>query len=125
MTKREQIVRVKLWTAALRSGYYKQAIGRLRHPTENAWSCLGVACLVYQLETGDESWADGMARTSLPPQVFKWYGFDDGDPRITLPGWSYSLPLSYLNDHGKSFSELAEIIEFYIYNVKGDDENAN
>lgn len=105
------------WVAALRSGGYKQARQALRNQ-EGGYCCLGVLCEI----SGRGEWADeGAAKTYLgdesllqylgdesllPPSVMAWAGLDEPDP-TTDSGES----LTELNDGGKSFSEIADIIE--------------
>ena len=96
------------WVAALRSGDYKQGLGRLRHGDE--FCCLGVACDVI----GDGEWV-------FRPAERRYY---------LLDGFSYegALPLALqealgialsgsgvyvtMNDNKKrTFPEIADFIE--------------
>ncbi|MES2366991.1 MAG: hypothetical protein V4563_14040 [Pseudomonadota bacterium] len=85
----------KQWVAALRSGKYKQGKGKLRRGDE--FCCLGVLC-------------DLVAHDEWVGETFRQYAG-------TLPG-SISeqvsvahLRLATMNDFGKSFSEIADVIE--------------
>ena len=99
------------WVAALRSGKYKQGKGKLCDSTGNH-CCLGIACRVYEEEIG------GLKITSLgasmdfdgcyfwlPSKVQKWLGL-----RTDFGEYDYNC-LSYHNDHGNTFDEIADIIE--------------
>ena len=96
------------WVAALRSNKYKQGRSRLRN-SDDTYCCLGVLCDVVDNSKWNLS-ANG-----------EWYSYsddNDGDD-----GWIYSvskdlLPddnmqgdLMGMNDHGKSFTEIADYIE--------------
>lgn len=106
------------WLAALRSGQYRQARGALYDPRIDAYCCLGVACEVYRLTTGEGRWTSvaGFFRASeddeqaysgtLPPAVREWYGLPESDPVVA------GLHLTELNDtEGASFEQLAQLIE--------------
>lgn len=110
------------WVAALRSGEYSQGKSWLRSPPRvstspnpHTFCCLGVLCDIYQKETGKGEWRpptnghhyhfeDGVgdeSRTSTPAQVVIWSNID-----------TRMLPvLTFLNDHGSTFEEIAERIE--------------
>lgn len=104
------------WVAALRSGEYKQGIGRLRYDTDDGTSycCLGVLCDlaekegITRLHLGEEeSYAhyDDDADL-LPPSVMRWAGLDDSDTEIR------GYELTYYNDESQfSFNEIADLIE--------------
>lgn len=95
------------WVAALRSGKYKQARGRLRKINaktgEARHCCLGVLCELYVEETGKTTNMD--RGTPLSPVVF-WAGLDGAC--ANLPGGSN---LAVKNDKGASFAQIANIIE--------------
>lgn len=111
---------------ALRSGDYKQTSGRLRR-NEDKFCCLGVMCDKYHEITGDGRWTLGgldeldifeagdiadvnyASGSDLPDVVRDWVG---------LKGWAGSYgndtettSLMRLNDTGKTFAEIADIIE--------------
>ena len=91
----------KKWIAALRSGKYEQGRDQLRSGKE--YCCLGVLCDLA-VKNGVISrfiGKDGL----LPRKVQKWAALstDDGN---------YSTnKLTNLNDNGKSFEEIADVIE--------------
>ena len=117
----------KLWVENLRSGEYKQLKGHLSD--DEAYCCLGLACelaiknglnITRTCVTVDgyNLIAFGHQTKTLPYEVAAWLGFrvgdvvgsftkeNDGD---TLN--SDSECLSRLNDSGKSFAEIADVIE--------------
>lgn len=90
--------RVTRWTAALRSGKYRQGENQLR--VGDRFCCLGVAC---DLEDPDE-WDGNVYRDSvtfLPEDVRDEYGFSEGEESF----------LTLMNDSGKSFAEIADWLE--------------
>lgn len=107
--------RVKeLWVAALRSGKYIQSYNRLRSPS--GYCCLGVLCDIAASKTEVGGWVltsngwvfntdDDYADDTLPDEVVEWAGLVDGNPDTS------EFTLAYNNDHGKSFLEIADIIE--------------
>lgn len=119
--------------AALRSGEYTQGKGSLRtggEGDEPKHCCLGVACDVYRKETGQGEWRhvedtewrfytpDGLwAWAALPKAVAEWYGVSwsemigGGDLKVKPPGPVNERYVSYLNDTGRSFEEIADLIE--------------
>ena len=103
---REEVIR--LWVKALRSGKYKQGTGVLREG--DRFCCLGVLCDLNRIDGGAE-W-----ETTFWMNHYYFYGGDD----IRLPnkikkfvGLSASKErsLAGLNDGGKSFREIADVIE--------------
>jgi hypothetical protein len=105
---------MKKWVAALRSGEYKQCTGKLQKG--NSFCCLGVLTDLYIAEKGFEAFDnnspdmqindDGELKGMfLPGIVQKWAKIKDGN--APLPDTS----LTTLNDRGKSFLEIAGIIE--------------
>jgi hypothetical protein len=107
---------VREWIKALRSGKYKQTFGFLCVPKESGtypqgYCCLGVACEVYRkhyhLEVAERGYSqtyDGAA-SGLPLVVREAFGIRD-----TLG--EYKSGALYLhNDAGKSFKQIAAIIE--------------
>jgi len=77
------------WTAALRSGEYKQGQGMLRNDGGD-YCCLGVLCDLARkagvlgewqsLEGGGPPWGAGMYQDTLllPERVWTWAGFVSG-----------------------------------------------
>lgn len=124
------------WVAALRSGEYEQGKNFLNR--DGKFCCLGVLSEIavqdgvidppeeVGLASGDllEGLAYDGCRGHLSQEVSKWAGFPseydnwnqeeiyDSIPRVLVDG--EPCPLSYLNDHGKNFSELADLIEEYL-----------
>lgn len=119
------------WVTALRSGEYEQGTTKLRrasyypeageHIPFFCHCCLGVLCELYAADHPEAKWRDsstfmprdpkdpdGESETHLPGAVADWAGFTDtNDP------WpeGYPEPLSVMNDDGKTFAEIADIIE--------------
>lgn len=102
----------KKWVAALRSGEYRQGRGCLM--SAEGYCCLGVACDVYEKETG----------RSLPRNIGGFFtrAVLEGDFRV-VRDWlelnSYDgthsgrgrSSLADANDTGATFLEIADIIE--------------
>ena len=112
------VERRKRWTAALRSGEYKQADGYLNY--NGSYCCLGVACDLYMKEVGQGEWKDSgwdnnsyafMGKADLPPeQVMEWLGLsEESGTYCDTEGLSYSLADE--NDNGASFSDIADTID--------------
>lgn len=113
----EQREHRKLWVEALRSGKYEQGTDDLRLDG-GAMCCLGVACEISGLghwDNGGRYVTETDRHTGeLNPDsdMTDWLGlasgagsfgqFDEHDRRESL---------AHLNDTGKSFSEIADIIE--------------
>mgnify|MGYP000154896068 FL=1 len=121
-----------LWTAALRSGEFKQGYQRLR--TGDAMCCLGVLCELHQRETGNayaldwkEHGAYGGESLTPPSVVYKWalqvnsieeighYGLafrgDDTQHPNILNGHNL---ISGANDTGLTFNEIADAIDIFL-----------
>lgn len=106
------------WLSALRSGEYKQGTLQLRY--ENNYCCLGVLCDLYKKEHDDASWeADSFVENHfkfhdgslcdnalITSSVMDWAGLTSNNPTILD-----DKALAQLNDAGKSFIEIADIIE--------------
>jgi hypothetical protein len=110
------------WVNALRSGEYTQGTGRLAtiRPDHIEYCCLGVLC--------ELAVKNGLAVKSVQSNsFFRYYSpnnINDSNT-ATLPncvlewaelkdrqGWSTNEDsLTSLNDHGKSFEEIAQVIE--------------
>lgn len=113
------------WVAALRSGKYKQGMASLHR--DDKYCCLGVACDVYRKETKKGKWLSSPEHQGhvfradnagderygyLPRAVAAWFGMpkpitDDMDENDL----SFEYRLTSLNDSGKSFAEIADVIE--------------
>ena len=130
-TPEEQAEHRKTWVAALRSGQYNQAQGQLRNG--DSYCCLGVACELSGLGEwdGDQTLPTYVANSSyshsvLPEPIKRYYGLhnDSGSYKHIVPvddddydhdlkpeeNWYYDS-LTELNDGGKTFAEIADIIE--------------
>ena len=112
----------EIWVKALESGKYKQTKGALKK--KDKYCCLGVLCdlseqgefinaglvngnidishEVYVLPNGNKG------ASELPYEVVKWA--DMSDSMGCFIKTADSETLSELNDSGKSFTEIAEII---------------
>ena len=111
------------WAGALRSGEYTQGIGKLKSSNaegETSHCCLGVLCELYDkahiasreglwMEVADIASGEGCA-TCL-------HDGENNYPSSAVLEWArYSQPsdcdfLVAANDGGKSFEEIADIIE--------------
>lgn len=99
------------WISALNSGEYKQGKGVLRS-ADNRYCCLGVLCDIYSKEHNVEWEQDGNYEILdngylLPKEVVLWSemntdvgAYDDSNYALTTD-----------NDSGKTFDEIAKIIE--------------
>ncbi len=108
---------MKKLVKALRSGDYAQAKGSLvkidEHGNES-FCCLGVLCDLAT-QAGEGEWNERyfederghICSAYLPEGIVKWAGMKSQGG--ILPG-NYSS-LMTLNDNGKSFAEIADIIE--------------
>lgn len=119
----------KEWVAALRSGKYKQAVGKLKKTDEDGalrYCCLGVACDLVglkgeELENGlfvfPKSHGSWMTTDSLlPREAMEWLGVDVDGPSVYTEevgdnGESEYDELAQLNDNGYSFDQIAALIE--------------
>lgn len=99
-----------LWVKELRSGDWKQTKGYLRR--QDACCCLGVACELYWEQTGElkpqlshhGTYSYGHERGNLPWEVQCWLGLERAS------GF-HDQDLTVLNDSGRSFTEIADVIE--------------
>lgn len=127
------------WVAALRSGDYTQtrgALHRVEDYTDTAGEfypagmcCLGVLCDLYiKAEVGPERWHTdpdrrhragfGLSGTSnrigLPTHsVVEWAGLSPSFD-LTPEDEESELVLPHLNDGGKTFDQIADLIERYL-----------
>lgn len=105
------------WLEALRSGEYEQ--GRNALNENGNYCCLGVLCDVavksgLALEVGERGQIteyDGLT-AYLPDRVKRWAALYDHNPRVPIGPLGTSL--ANLNDQGKTFSEIADLIEEYL-----------
>ena len=113
----EQIDHVNTWVKTLRSGSYKQGKKVLRTRID-AFCCLGVACdlvdpsgwnaITRNSQIYVWEWFNGNT-TSLSHKAMDHYGIRTSSGWIALDGETVSLAI--LNDSGKSFGEIADLIE--------------
>ena len=116
------------WVAALRSGEYKQAGGRLRKG--DCYCCLGVLTDLYDkdIQNDNHEWyeedghygyaSDGVTvEATLPESVMKWADLKECNPVVREERMGKSLTsLAYLNDNeGLDFNQLADIIEAQLW----------
>ena len=108
---------MKKWVKALRSGEYSQGTGNLVDEQDN-FCCLGVLCNLAPQSTGEwttnslKMWgfSGDMFNTGiLPTTVMNWAGMRSYNGLI--PSFPHTYSLSGLNDCGKTFAEIADIIE--------------
>ena len=117
------------WLEALRSREYRQSRYRLRS-LDNGFCCLGVLCDIYTKEVGG-SWKHNKAEFSdaydmvsdsghesvtseLPSFVRNWAYLEWFNPQVHVAkGECDFVPatLAELNDEGRSFKEIADIID--------------
>jgi hypothetical protein len=110
------------WVAALRSGEYRQGIGKLRG-SGDTFCCLGVLCdlaekagivrshnntysgdYMYYFEDGTEE------KSILPITVQEWAGLPQQNPYV-IPFDTDSHSLAECNDEGMDFNRIADLIE--------------
>lgn len=118
----------KKWVEVLKSDRFKQARHVLHNVDEDSYCCLGVACQLA-IEAGvslkqrdffSESdganitaYGDNDNFTSLPEEVQNWLGLDTDVGMLPRPNDITRLEesLAGLNDTGKTFADIAAIIE--------------
>jgi hypothetical protein len=118
----EQRKHLKELVAALRSGEYTQARGRLR--TKDQYCCLGVACDLMD----PDSWMEISVESVTPEQSYQWrqelnyldseamdhYGFLGATTEETESGSFRACSqhkYAQMNDEEKTFSQIADAIE--------------
>lgn len=129
-----------LWTAALRSGDYRQGVGVLK-TRDGDFCCLGVLCDLAvkagviespeEIHADDDSYVTGYRYESetgvLPESVMEWAGIPYSEGTYSLSdeemterygnGWQntdYYRKTSLINandSYGKSFDQIADLIE--------------
>ncbi len=95
---------VKKWVRALRSRKYKKTEGTLHYEDQGQhfYCALGVAAKVAGLEDEELN-----GKYDLPGETRKWLGLESSDPIV------HNEQVSMLNDNGKSFSQIAHLIEHF------------
>ena len=125
---------MKKWVKALRSGKFKQGTGTLKQYNSKGqvkYCCLGVLCELYNQEmkkkkkktlpektkNNNSCFTDWHKHTvfgdkgfDLPKEVMKWSGIETSDGQLWYTLGDLST-LSSLNDSGKRFKTIANIIE--------------
>lgn len=118
---------VKKWVDALRSGKYAQTTEKLAD--ENSYCCLGVLSELYcetvkpikTIREIKEYYCDGEPYTNvtvlyegesevLPKTVMEWAGLETNDGAFRTSDNKIET-LASLNDTGKTFAQIADIIE--------------
>lgn len=107
------------WLEALRSGKYKQGTGMLRTLVDS-FCCLGVLCKVHEKEAAGTwvsenngyAYSDGRKADKgvLIDSVMDWAGLRGCAPIVEYAPGEFGT-LSYLNDFGMKFEEIADLIE--------------
>lgn len=115
------------WLVALRSGDYKQGQCQLR-TVDNEFCCLGVLCDVLSKDDPSIQWikpfdhfriSDGIQNTNeaLTAGIASKAGLTHIDPRVNVIPTDkrcaevQHIKLSYLNDSGRTFAQIADLIE--------------
>lgn len=123
---------MKKWVKALRSGKFKQGTGILKQfnsKGEAEHCCLGVLCELYNQDMkknkkkmlpekildNDSDFSHGYTKFDnradvLPNSVAIWAGMDSDNPRY-IDSMENVIFLSDLNDTGRKFKTIANIIE--------------
>ena len=131
---------MKKWVKALRSGKFKQGQGTLRQFNKKGQAqhcCLGVLCELYN-ETmkkskkktlseetiyTDADFSHGYSRfgnktEDLPKEVMNWAGIDNSIGAFTNDNPIHDqYDLANLNDTGRKFKTIANIIEKNVENL--------
>lgn len=111
------------WVAALRSGTYEQTSSALEK--NNKFCCLGVACKVAEqygdikLDYTTHGFIHGHNLRDQP-RVQEWLGLSNENGQYKSK--HYDQYLTELNDAGRSFKEIADIIESEPEGLFEDDE---
>lgn len=95
------------WLEALRSGKYKQGHERLYNSNDNSFCCLGVLCRVQHPEDSLEK----IDMYAMPAEIYSEFAFDDADWDLKCKVDGEMEILAELNDHGRTFLAIADIIE--------------
>lgn len=105
------------WLAALRSGEYMQAGGRLRDPDTGGYCCLGVLVRVAGESDYSVEMAGGIPSSGFLFRNDIWFESRhiDGDSYPFLP--SIGKDATTANDTGMPFAEIADAIELHAEGV--------
>jgi hypothetical protein len=109
------------WIEALKSGEYEQGHHSLKTKEGDrvTYCCLGVLCDLYGKEHGNR-WGKRRNQyptfmkemSALPKKVMEWAGIDTSTGEIRYKNGNRTA-LIRLNDNGKSFKQIAKVIEKY------------
>lgn len=133
----------ELWRKDLLENPDKQGVGAL-HPDENTYCCLGRLCHLYgptqwiwNDRQGKYRWMNDTDVYHLPLVIQAWAGLQNV-PYVNIPDSEpvnqrlremvdqtanqgveiyqgyVTVSLSFMNDHGFTFAEIADIIEKYL-----------
>ena len=99
------------WIEALESGEYKQCTQKLYDPETDGFCCLGVACVINNVPITSSYYRRGdgaknLSASSKTIAVMNKLHLRSDAGR----GSSYRDSLAELNDFGKSFKRIAEIL---------------
>lgn len=104
----------KLWVESLKKEEYNQGKGMLRSDNDEL-CCLGVLCEIHRrtMKSSKYYWSldneyitpNSSSSGILPSAVVKWAELSDSNPFIDKEN-----SLALLNDKGKTFKEIAKII---------------
>lgn len=119
MLTSEQIKNIDLWIEALLSGKYKQAQGVLNNLETGGMCCLGV----YADAVAGVDWQRGYHNIDNRETAIGVFGEDDNQQDV-MPGSLVNIntglstgaqvELTDMNDHGKTFAEIVEVIRLFV-----------
>lgn len=127
----------KKWTAALRSGEYKQGVGCLHNRTKQQFCCIGVGCdlidpkawCITAISGGDDelcgfvNYGEVLSTGAIPTQ--KWlanHAMARGLHAV-FENEHIITDLVKMNDHGYTFAEIANHIDQHIVTTTGEDND--
>lgn len=102
------------WLNALESGAFRQATSALQDG--DCFCCLGVACIVAEGQGVPVQRKNGVLfgnDLNDQPHVFNWLGLRGMNGSSSEYTDEISDSLAGMNDHGKTFGELAALIRKY------------
>lgn len=97
----------KQWVKALRSGEYVQGNGCLKD-SQNKYCCLGVLTDIYNKAHNKKNRGYKNRNQVLADNVKKWAGLAHDNPSYNC---EFGSSLAEINDNGRSFNFIADIIE--------------
>jgi len=100
------------WVKALRSGKYKQAKESLQNQNENGYCCLGVLCKIAEKENIPIRYDEQSIYRLFGETLFHQFAVQQwSELKSTEGNFNKHRSLVYLNDNGKSFKYIANVIE--------------